>query len=140
MAEALRYAADLLRNHPERGLVIFPQGNYTRGRVRPLSFQPGIAQIIRLVKEVAVVPVALHYEFFLQKRPELFIKLGTPLIFRGDVPATRALTDTLQQAVTQLLDCEQAEVDNFQVEQYRIVLEERRNLPIRLWHKIRKMR
>jgi 1-acyl-sn-glycerol-3-phosphate acyltransferase len=74
--EFLRYTADRLR---AGGAVwITPQGEMAPHWRRPVRFQEGIGHLVRRVPGVAVVPVAVAYEFIDEPRPEIVVKLGPP--------------------------------------------------------------
>jgi 1-acyl-sn-glycerol-3-phosphate acyltransferase len=76
--EFLRYTTGLLR---EGGAVwITPQGEITPHWRRPVRFEEGIGHLIRRVSGVAVVPVAVAYEFLDEPRPEIVVRLGPPRI------------------------------------------------------------
>ena len=73
---ALDYAADRLRNAP-CAVVIFPQGKIEPARQRPLGFERGVGRLLSKAPHCQVVLVALHYEFWLEQRPELLMDVST---------------------------------------------------------------
>lgn len=133
----MQYAANLLRNQPGRAVVMFPQGQFTRCTQRPLIFQAGTAQLIRLVKDVVAVPLALHYDLFFNKRPEAYIRFGTPLSFNNDAPPTRQLNAQLEQALTSELDTLQNAINTFQYDQFRIMMKGKQSLPASILDRLR---
>lgn len=133
---ALQYAAKLIREQPGRALVMFPQGKYTRNNQRPLKFQVGTAQLIRLVKNVVAVPLAIHYDLFLSKRPEAYVRFGNPLTFNCDAPPTRLLNAQLEQALTSELDTLQCAIDSCQLDQFRVLLRGTQPLPVTILHRL----
>jgi len=110
VGRALKYTATLLHGHADRCAVIFPQGDMIRSTERPIHIKPGAAQIARLVKQVTILPVAIHYDHFRTKLPEAFIRIGEPLNFREGLPPTRILTETIRQRMEQELDMMQSDV------------------------------
>lgn len=110
IGRAMKYTASLLHEHPNRCVVIFPQGNMIRSIERPIQIKQGTAQIARLVKNVTILPVAIHYDHFRNKLPEAFVRIGEPTNFRDDIPPTRILTETIRQRMEQELDVLQRDV------------------------------
>jgi 1-acyl-sn-glycerol-3-phosphate acyltransferase len=76
--EFLRYTAGLLG--AGRAVWITPQGEIAPHWRRPVRFQEGIGHLVRRVPGVAVVPVAVAYEFLDEPRPEIVGTLGAPRI------------------------------------------------------------
>ncbi len=122
VGRALKYAATLLKGQENRCMVIFPQGTFTRSTKRPIQVKPGAAQIARLVKQITVLPTAIHYDLFFNKQPNAFVRIGEPINFRGDVPAARLLTETIRQRMEQELDTLQNDVHDITLDEYDIVL------------------
>jgi len=109
VGRAMKYTASILHGHADRCVVIFPQGDMIRSIERPIQIKQGTAQIVRLVKQVTLLPVAIYYDYFRSKRPEAFIRIGEPINFRGDIPPTRILTETIRQRMEQELDMLQSD-------------------------------
>lgn len=126
IGRAMKYTASLLHEHPDRCVVVFPQGDMIRSIERPIEIKQGTAQIARLIKNVTILPVALHYDHFRNKLPEAFVRIGEPINFRGNIPPTRILTETIQQRMEQELDMLQRDAYALKVndnaEGYDIVL------------------
>ncbi|WP_419730275.1 lysophospholipid acyltransferase family protein [Lichenicola sp.] len=55
------------------------EGNFTDPRVRPVRLRPGIAHLAALLPEAMLVPLAIEYVFWNERRPELLVRFGTPL-------------------------------------------------------------
>ena len=99
--EFLRYSAARLREGA--ALWITPQGEITPHWRRPVRFQPGLGHLVTRVPGVAVVPVAVAYEFMDEPRPEILVKLGASRVFAaGDEP--EKVTRILEQALERELD------------------------------------
>ena len=137
VTSTMQYAAKLIGNQPGRAIVMFPQGKFARNTQRPLNFQPGTAQLIRLVKNVVAVPLAIHYDFFLHKRPAAYVRFGKPLSFNKDAPSTRQLNVQLEQALTSELDTLQSAIDTDKFDQFRVLLGGTQSLPISILQRIR---
>lgn len=104
-AQNMEYCRELITAKPNRAVWVFPQGGIRPNQRRPLNFQQGTAQLIRLLGNVRVVPVALHYDFLNNSKPELSVNFGTPMIFERPVKTpTRKLTEQLEVALTTDLD------------------------------------
>jgi 1-acyl-sn-glycerol-3-phosphate acyltransferase len=82
-ARSIRHAARLL-DAPRRALWVFPEGR-ERSPFAPLELRPGSAQIARVARRAAVVPVGLRYIFGGVEQPELWIALGGALAAERDV-------------------------------------------------------
>ena len=94
--EFLRYTAGLLARG--RAVWMTPQGEIAPHWRRPVRFQEGIAHLIRRVPGVAVVPVAVAYEFREEPRPDVLVRLGPPRIPGGDLrDVSRILEADLQR-------------------------------------------
>jgi 1-acyl-sn-glycerol-3-phosphate acyltransferase len=100
------YTMDLLSG--PRAVWITPQGEIVSSWRRPVRFQSGVGHLVRRLPEVAVVPVALHYEFREEPRPEIFVKFGPPRIFRGARRAATEITHRLEHDLEHEMDTLQA--------------------------------
>jgi 1-acyl-sn-glycerol-3-phosphate acyltransferase len=99
--EFLRYSTGRLLKGA--ALWITPQGKITPHWWRPVRFQPGLGHLVTHVPGVAVVPVAVAYEFMDEPRPEILVKLGAARVFApGDEP--EKVTRALEQALEHELD------------------------------------
>jgi 1-acyl-sn-glycerol-3-phosphate acyltransferase len=104
-ARSLKYTKELLETDSNRVVWIYPQGIIKPLEVRPLGFQNGLGQLIRMMDRVRIVPVATRYEFGMVAKAYAYISFGKPLIFSRDMKLpTRAITDQLQGVVTEELD------------------------------------
>ncbi|MCI0448197.1 MAG: lysophospholipid acyltransferase family protein [Chlorobi bacterium] len=75
--KTIEYAAELL-NKTNRYLWIFPQGLMQVQDRRPIKFFSGLVKIAVRLEGVNLLPVAIRYEFLLEQRPEVFIKIAEP--------------------------------------------------------------
>jgi 1-acyl-sn-glycerol-3-phosphate acyltransferase len=105
--EVLRYSTERLREGA--ALWITPQGEITPHWRRPVRFQAGLGHLVTHVPGVAVVPVAVAYEFLDEPRPEILVKLGASRVFApGD--EAHAVTRALEQALEDELDALRAAI------------------------------
>lgn len=78
-ARFLEIGREILRAD-ESALWITAQGSFADPRRRPTQLRPGVGHLIRSAERVAVLPVALEYAFWTEKRPEALVRLGEPLL------------------------------------------------------------
>jgi 1-acyl-sn-glycerol-3-phosphate acyltransferase len=106
--EALKsivYAADILREKPNRVVWIFPQGEILPNDIRPLGFYNGLTKIIKKVGICSVIPVAMRFEFLDDFKPDIFVKIGEPNIFNKDGNfLSKKTTFLLENKLTETLD------------------------------------
>jgi chlorobactene lauroyltransferase len=103
--KSVNYAANLLKENPNRMLLIFPQGEILPNDLRPLKFYNGLARIIEKAKKTYVAPTALRYEFLGNYKPEIFVKIGeTESIAAENYLNSKALTEVLEKRLTGALE------------------------------------
>lgn len=73
--EFLTYATALLKNQP-RALCLTPQGEMVSTEARPVRFQPGLGHLAEALEEFYLLSVAVEFEFWTEKQPELFLSLS----------------------------------------------------------------
>lgn len=84
---------------------ITPQGEIVSNQWRPVRFQSGVGHLVRRVPVVAIVPVAVAYEFLEEPRPEIFVKFGPPRRFPSETRLTAAeITRALERDLERELD------------------------------------
>lgn len=81
---------------PEGMLFVTAQGRFADPRERPVRLAPGLVHLIDRVPGATLVPLALDYPFWDERKPELLVRFGEP------VPA-RALADLSRPARHDLL-------------------------------------
>ena len=74
----LRSAKDIFQPHRPSILMVTPQGRMADVRERPLGFLPGLAALISRTPGVTVIPMAVEYSFWDERRPEALIQFGNP--------------------------------------------------------------
>ncbi|HRG96175.1 MAG TPA: lysophospholipid acyltransferase family protein [Polyangiaceae bacterium] len=122
-ARAIRYAAKLL-DRPGRVVWIFAQGRERPVTTRPLGFRGGTAEIARVARRAAVLPVALRYEHGARPEPDVYVSFGAPLerATSRDADAARLAQEA---AVTAELDALDAALDVGDVAAWAPVFEAR---------------
>ena len=100
--ESVRYASRVAAG-PDRALWIYPQGDMRPNDVRPLRFFPGIGHIANMLGSAHFVPVARRYEYIKEQLPEVFTRIGEPILVRsGERP--REIAARLENVLTAQLD------------------------------------
>lgn len=121
--DSVNYIARLLGEAPNRALWMFPQGEITPPDRRPLRLYGGVTHILRRVPAATVVPVAWRPVFREEQRPEVLIRVGTPLAYTADrVPPSRELTARLTDQLTALDDAVHADLVANDLTGYRPIL------------------
>jgi Acyltransferase len=101
VVQSLKYSKELLVEKPSRSVWLFPQGIVRHSDMRPLGFGAGLAQLIRSMERVRLVPVTFRYEFGLNTKAEAFMSFGKPFYLeRNQKLNSRALTLELEKIVT----------------------------------------
>jgi hypothetical protein len=111
VAQAIKYTKELLDLDTKPVIWIFPQGNAFHPDMRPLGLQTGLAQLVRSIPRVRLVPVAFRYEFVYVVKPRAYINFGKPKIFsKQDKLSTRSITESLEAALVRELDNQKADI------------------------------
>jgi 1-acyl-sn-glycerol-3-phosphate acyltransferase len=84
-------------------LWVTAQGEFTDARVRPVRLRPGISHLARRVPNAMVLPLALEYPFWNERRPEALIHFGAP-IDAGTAHSVAEWTTILETALTRTID------------------------------------
>lgn len=85
-------------------LWVTPQGRFADVRERPLTLKPGLATLAARLGECTLVPVAMEYPFWDERKPEALVEISEPIIVHGDTAEhleTR-LTAALEAAMDRL--------------------------------------
>ncbi len=78
-------AAAFLRNgeailsHPKNALWVTAQGHFADARIRPVNLRAGTGHLLRRLKNVNVLPVAIEYQFWEERFAEVLVRFGEPL-------------------------------------------------------------
>lgn len=107
----LRGAAQFLRtgrnilSQPENVLWMTAEGRFVDPRERPVDIRPGLGHLVRGVRDVTVVPLALEYPFWTEKKPEALACFGDPIpIEDGSVRSAREWNEQFRAALEVTLD------------------------------------
>jgi hypothetical protein len=117
----LRYTAGLLSE--ERAVWITPQGEIVSNWKRPVQFQMGVGHLVRLHPGVAVVPVAVHYEFLDEARPEIFVRFGPARRFQAARESAAEIARLLEGDLARTLDGVLTDVTGRSLDGYTVLLE-----------------
>ena len=63
-----------------RALWITAQGTFTDVRVRPIQLKRGIGHLVHRLDRCAVLPLALEYPFWTERKPEALARFGPPIL------------------------------------------------------------
>lgn len=74
-------------------LWITPQGRFADARERPLELKKGLAQLLKGNSEVNVIPLAIEYTFWTEKKPEVLLSFGQPLELTDSIGRDEIHTD-----------------------------------------------
>lgn len=77
-ARAFLSAGVAILDKPDTVLWVTGQGRFTDARVRPPGLRRGTAALLARCPDAVLLPVALDYGFWNERRPEAFVAFGTP--------------------------------------------------------------
>ncbi|MGD7043929.1 lysophospholipid acyltransferase family protein [Jeotgalibacillus proteolyticus] len=77
LLRSLTVASTLLEE--KKSVWIFPQGKEEHIEKRPFTYMNGPAYLHDKADDITIIPVASYYTFRHDQRPELFIRIGSPL-------------------------------------------------------------
>jgi chlorobactene lauroyltransferase len=121
--ESLRYAVRLLIEDPARTLWIFPQGEILPNDRRPLKFFRGLSRIVGKVGMCQVICLSFRYEFTGEYKPEIFVRIEKPKLFRGGEKSdSKDLTADFEKIMTDNLDRLRNDILNGDLEHYRNII------------------
>ncbi len=73
---------EAIMNKPGTMLWITAQGEFRDVRERPAGLKNGLGALLSRVKKGTVIPLALEYPFWNEKKPEAHLAFGTPIIVK----------------------------------------------------------
>jgi 1-acyl-sn-glycerol-3-phosphate acyltransferase len=88
---------------PHSVLWITAEGALTDTRVRPVRLKSGVAHLARRVPHAVILPLALEYSFWNERRPEALVHFGQP-VDANDGRNVRDWTIALEAELTQTID------------------------------------
>ncbi len=124
-AAFLKAGAEIL-SAPDRALWITAQGRFSDVRERPLGLKPGVARLVERAPDCTILPLAIEYNFWLERGAEAFIAFGDPM--RGQDLLSLARPTRLERLESELattLDHLSADVQSRDPSRFRSVLEGR---------------
>lgn len=77
-ARFLQIGRTVLRD-PSAILWIAAEGHFTDPRARPVTLRPGLAHLARRAPGVLMVPMAIEYPFWNERKPEALVRFGLPI-------------------------------------------------------------
>ena len=93
---------------PNAALWITAEGHFTDIRPRPVRLRAGIAHLARRVPNAVLLPLAVEYAFWNERKPEALCRFGSP-IDAGRHRDVAGWTAALEAALTQTMDALAAE-------------------------------
>ena len=97
---------------PDAMLVVTAQGQFCDPRTRPVQLQPGVAHLVRRLEHGLVVPLAVEYPFWNERRPEALSHFGRPFRIEDEPQrSTEAWNDALATRLEESLDALAASVE-----------------------------
>ena len=132
---SIEYITRILEQEPGTALWMFPQGRMVHPEMRPLGVYGGAANIARRLEKCALVPVAIRYEFIMDQVPDVYSRVGHPLLTTpGNTPA-KDLTAQLDDAMTRTADELRGDVAGDNLKAYRRLLSGRGSIN-KLWERV----
>ena len=93
---------------PRAALWITAEGHFTDPRLRPVRLRPGLAHLARRVPDAVLVPLAIEYGFWNERKPEALCRFGQPIAAGRDRDVA-GWTAVLEEALTATMDALAAE-------------------------------
>jgi chlorobactene lauroyltransferase len=118
---SIDYICGILRNGENKALFVFPQGTMRHPDLRPLKLYGGVAAIARKLGRCALVPVAIRYDFIMEQAPDVFLRVGAPILIDAEKVTynSKELTNLLAESLTSLADRLHADVSAYDRQPYR---------------------
>jgi 1-acyl-sn-glycerol-3-phosphate acyltransferase len=102
---AARFLTVTLRilSQPGAALWITAEGQFTDTRVRPIRLRPGLAHLARRLPDAVIVPLAVEYTFWNERKPEVLFRFGAPVEGAEDLNVD-AWNTLLEYRLTETMD------------------------------------
>lgn len=108
---------------PGTMLWLTAQGEFRDVRERPAGLKNGLGALLNRVKKGTVLPLALEYPFWNEKKPEAHLAFGTPIIVKNDAEFNAdEWTSKLDAALTVTQDALASAVRSRDLTQYETIL------------------
>ena len=88
---------------PAAALWVTAEGHFTDARIRPVRLRPGIAHLARRHPGALLVPLAIEYPFWNERKPEALVRFGAPIEAGGE-RSIAAWTELLESELTRTMD------------------------------------
>ncbi|MDG3003508.1 lysophospholipid acyltransferase family protein [Paludisphaera mucosa] len=90
---------------PESMLWVTPQGRFVDVRERPIRFKQGIGRLLHRTSHASVVPLAVEYPFWNDRRPEVLARFGAWISIEERVSlSAKAWTKRLETSLGETQD------------------------------------
>ncbi|MBI1337805.1 MAG: acyltransferase [Phycisphaera sp.] len=100
----IRTARAILES-PRHALWITAQGRFTDPRERPVSLRPGLAHLLTKISNGTVLPLAVEYPFWDERKPEALVRFGQPIEIQEHADRDNAQWQALlEERMTQTMD------------------------------------
>lgn len=116
--KSLNYSIELIKD-TSKVLWIFPQGEMKHNDSRPINFQRGLIKILEKSGQVNLFALVFNYEYLMQQRPEVFIKLIPINYLNGSEPMD---LDYLKNILTNNLNSQKSDIINERYDNYKEIL------------------
>ncbi|MBN8568011.1 MAG: lysophospholipid acyltransferase family protein [Ignavibacteria bacterium] len=123
--KAIEYSVELLKD-TQKVLWIFPQGKMLPNDTRPLIFHSGLSRIIEKTGEVNLFSLSFRYEYLMQQRPEIFLKLR-PFEIKNNGNA-KQLTNVLSDELTNSLEILKSDILISSTSSYMTILSGKKSI------------
>ena len=102
--EFLRTSRSILAR-PRTALWITAQGRFADARERPPGIQPGVAHLAHRLDQAVILPLALEYPFWEERRPEALARFGQAIVVeRGADRTVEEWRTCIEAALTSTQD------------------------------------
>jgi 1-acyl-sn-glycerol-3-phosphate acyltransferase len=90
-------------SQPGTAVWVTCEGHFTDPRVRPLRLRPGLAHLARRLPNATILPLALEYPFWNERKPEALLRFGAA-VEAGDGMSVSEWNTLLEQRLTETMD------------------------------------
>lgn len=101
LLSAIRELSRRVEKRPDSMIFFFPQGKIWPSHRRPLGFKRGVEVFYEALRDVVVLPVAIHIEPLNRVAPYVFVHSGEPI--QGDSVSAATLERRVEEQLDHLL-------------------------------------
>lgn len=129
-------------NASNSSLWITPEGRFADPRDRSATMMPGVAHVAARLTAGTLLPLAIEYAFWEERRPCVFLRWGEPIsIVAADAPSKAAWSQRIERALRSTQDELAALVIERDDRPFEVLLRGQAQGPIaRLTHLFRRLR